>query len=307
MNLASLRRKYGPVFITAISENEIIPWKQLNIGEFLEYSSILDSNQYARVTIEDEIFQKCVVDDLLVSRMSNFNAGTISSVVGDILRASGPETITELNEALAISRMKASQAIHETVALIAQAFPAYKLEDLYALDYPSFLLRLAQAESKLMKIGILQEPISFEAPAMPEQEGTGGVESPTQHTRPDPTEVSRRLRAEKAPASEKTVIKGSDIVGQESVMMGHEKEDQVLLRHQMLEEAKEIYTEYFKDMDKGKQIEIKTPEERIKAANRRASLNRTAFDKAVLQKQKEDKELLENIQKAKQRKAAKNK
>ena len=203
--------------------------------------------------------------------------------------------------------MKASQAIHETVALIAQAFPAYKLEDLYALDYPSFLLRLAQAESKLIKIGILQEPIHFEDPALEGQEEASQPEKQQRHIRPSPAEVSSRMQSKRPSSPEKTIVKSSDIVGQESIMMGHEKEDQLLLRHKMMEQAKHIYADYFKDMDDGKEIDIKTPEERIKAADRRASLNKTAFDKAVLHKQKQEKELLENIQKAKQRKAAKNK
>ena len=306
MDLASLRRKYGTVFITAISENEIIPWKQLSVGEYLEYSTLLDSKQYARATIEDEIFQKCVVDDLLISRMDRFHAGTISSVVNDILKISGPESIAELNVALAVSRLKASQAIHETVALIAQAFPAYKLEDLYNLDYASFLLRLAQAESKLLMMGILEEPIFFEEPELEiEEEEEENTEQAA--SRPDPAEVARALRTKAQAKTGQTVISESEMVGAESAMMGHEKEDQILLRQEMLEDAKHIYGDYFKQMDEGEKINIESPEERLKAADQRATLNKTAFDNAVSQKQKEEQTLLENIARAKQRKAAKNK
>ncbi len=304
MDLASLRRKYGTVFITAISENEIIPWKQLSVGEYLEYSTLLESKQYARATIEDEIFQKCVVDELLISRMDKFHAGTVSSVVNDILKISGPESIAELNVALAVSRLKANQAIHETVALIAQAFPAYKLEDLYNLDYASFLLRLAQAESKLLMMGILEEPIFFEEPELEleEEEDTEQVTS-----RPDPDDVARALRTKAQTKTGQTVISESEMVGAESVMMGHEKEDQALLRQEMLEDAKHIYGDYFKQMDEGEKINIESPEERLKAADQRATLNKTAFDNAVSQKQEEEQTLLENIARAKQRKAAKNK
>tara|TARA_B100001765_G_C19495600_1_gene336376 strand:+ start:962 stop:1879 length:918 start_codon:yes stop_codon:yes gene_type:complete len=305
MDLATLRRKYGTVFVTAISENEIIPWKQLTVGEYLEYSTILESKQYARATIEDEIFQKCVVDDILVSRMDKFHAGTISSVVNDILKISGPESIAELNVALAVSRLKANQAIHETVALIAQAFPAYKLEDLYNLDYASFLLRLAQAESKLLMMGILEEPIFFEEPQVETEEEAEEIEEDI--SRPDPVEVARALRAKKQTRTGKTVISSSEMVSQESVMMGHEKEDQVLLRQQMLEEAENIYGDYFEQTKKGEKINIESPEKRLEAADQRATLNKAAFDDAVLQKRKEEQTLLENITRAKRRKAAKNK
>jgi hypothetical protein len=306
MDLASLRRKYGSVFVTAISDDEIIPWKQLSVGEFLEYTLVLDSNQYARATIEDEIFKKCVVDELLISRMNKFHAGTISSVVNDILRASGPETITELNVALAVSRIKASQAIHETAALIAQAFPAYTLEEIYKLDYGCFLLRLAQAESKLLRLGVLEEQIYFEEPELEEEMEEEPYEEEVS-TRPDPVEVARRFRTQSARDEGKTIITDSEVIGQESVMMGHEKEDQIVLRHEMMKEAKDIYPQYFTQMGEGKEVDIESPEERLKAADQRAALNKAAFDNAVSQKQKEDKALLENITRAKERKAAKNK
>ena len=75
----------------------------------------------------------------------------------------------------------------------------------------------------------------------------------------------------------------------------------------MLEDAKTIYKGYFDQLDEGSEVDIQSPEERLQAANKRAELNKSAFDTAVKQKQKEEKELLENIAKAKKRKAAKNK
>ena len=41
--------------------------------------------------------------------------------------------------------------------MIATAF-SYKLEDIYAMDYETFLFRLAQAEAKLLTMGVIKEP-----------------------------------------------------------------------------------------------------------------------------------------------------
>ena len=308
MNVARLRRKYGSVFVTSITNGQVIPWKPLTLGEFLDYSELFESQKYSRATIEDEIFRKCVVDNLMVERMSRFTAGIISTVASDILRNSGPETIPELNMGLGLSRLKARQAIHETVPLIAQAFPAYKLEELYELDYATFLLRLAQAESKLLRLGILQESITFEDPQAEEQEELAS-EPEEQSTRPSISEIADMLEKQNGTQAKKskTIITASEVTGTQSLLLGHEKEDQILLRGEMLEDAKDIYKDYFDQMEKGKDVDIQSPNERLNAASKRAELNKSAFDTAVKQKQKQEKELLENIAKAKKRKAAKNK
>jgi len=310
MNLARLRREYGNVYITTFPDGQMFPWKQLTIGEFLDYTEMFQNQKYARASIENEIFKKCIVDELLIERMDRFPAGTVFSVVNDILKNSGPETIPELNYGLALSRMKASEAVHETVSLIAQAFPAYKLEDIYNFEYPVFLLRLAQAEAKLLRLGILMEPVIFEEPVtkeMQEMQESQAEEKP--HIRPDISAIADRIEeSRRRPQSNsKTIISASDITGSESTLLGHEKEDQVLLRQEMVEEAGSIYSEYITQMNKGQDIDIKSPTERLEAADKRAALNKAAFDSAVKQKQASEKQLLENIAKARERKAAKNK
>lgn len=311
MDFAALRRKYGSVFITSITNGQIVPWKPLKMGEFLEYSELFQTGKYARATLEDEIFKKCVVDELMISRMSRFPAGIISSVVSDILKNSGPETIRELNYGLGMSRLKARQALHETASIIAQAFPAYTLEQIYDFEYPVFLLRLAQAESKLLRLGILQEGITFEDPEVLEEAQTQAPSpAKTEHKRPAASEladmIERRTNTEYK-RTPRTIITDSEVTGSESLLLGHEKEDQVLLRNEMLEDAKTIYKDYFNQLEEGRDVDIQSPEVRLMAANKRAELNKSAFDTAVKQKQKEEKELLENIAKAKKRKAAKNK
>ena len=133
-DLPSLRRQYGSVFVTNLDNGDVIPWKQLNVGEFLEYSILIENGVYAKATLEDEIFKKCVLDEYVVDSLPALKAGTVSTVVQDILSNSGPGNISELNSTLNVFRSVASQALHQTAAFICQAFPAYKLEDVYGID-----------------------------------------------------------------------------------------------------------------------------------------------------------------------------
>ena len=96
VDLPSLRRKYGPVFVTTLDSGDIIPWKQLNIGEYLEYTILMAGPTYAKETLEDEIFNKCVLDEYIVNILPALKAGTVSTVVKDIIEHSGPGSIQEL-------------------------------------------------------------------------------------------------------------------------------------------------------------------------------------------------------------------
>ena len=158
-----------------------------------------------------------------------------------------------------------------------------------------------------MRLGILQESITFEDPRK-EEEANEPTEQKETFTRPSVSEIADMLEKQNGSQGNRsqTVITASEETGTQSLLLGHEKEDQVLLRNDMLEDAKNIFGDYFKQMEVGEDVNIQSPDERLNAASKRAELNKSAFDTAVKQKQQQDKEVLENIAKAKQRKAAKN-
>lgn len=158
---SSLRNEYGRVYITYINDNLIVPWKSLSIEDFFEYDFLFKQGLVVPSVLEDEIFKKCVVASEVKNNIENLPAGTVSTVVSNIIQASGPLSIDDFNSTLDSSRGKAQEPLHNLVALIARAFPGYKPEDVYNLPYETFMLRLAQAENLLMREGIVKEPISL--------------------------------------------------------------------------------------------------------------------------------------------------
>jgi hypothetical protein len=282
MNLASLRRKYGSVFITTLENGVVIPWKQLDIGEFIEYSALLEGQSYARATIEDEIFQKCVLDEFIVDDLPVLKAGTVTTVVRDIIENSGPVSIDSLNYALNGFRIVATQAIHQTMILISQAFPAYKPEDIYKLKYADFMLRLAQAEQKLMDLGILQNRINFEDPEKQKQEAPkenkkGAMDLYMEYLEEQGLEKPTERKSAPVPPRRNetdTIITQSDIRASATDMVGHEKEDEGISIDQMTKDANIIYADYMKQMEEGKELDIKTPEDRLAEAQKREEANK---------------------------------
>jgi len=315
VDLPSLRRKYGPVFVTTLENGHVIPWKQLNVGEYLEYSGLLETGVYAKATIEDEIFQKCVVDEYTLEHLPELKAGTVSTVVQDIIANSGPSTINELNRTLDIFRMVATQAVHQTVSLISQAFPAYKLEDIYNMKYSDFMLRLAQAESKLLQLGVLEEPLVFNDP---ELQNVSTPQAPEEEPKASPMDMYLDyLKQEgknptpvtkiKAPKPEQTIITSTDTKSLQMEMIGHEKDDNILAATQMLKDASVIYKDYIEDLSSGKQLEIKTPEERLVEASERAKVNKENFQKQAAAKSKAAKALEKKYAEIHKRHSAKKK
>lgn len=138
-----------------------IPWKPLSIGGFLFYTRVLQEKHIPDAIIEDEIFIKCVTASDLTYQIDTLEAGIVSLVAREILARSGPSNIEEFNEALETARIRVSSPLNEIVLLIIQAFPSYKLEDVYAMEFETIMERLAQAEILLMKSGQLKEPLSM--------------------------------------------------------------------------------------------------------------------------------------------------
>lgn len=160
----SLRSKYGSGYCTVFDDDIIIHWTPLSIGDFIKYELLFKSNSLPIAIIEDEIFKKCVKDKEYIKDINFLPAGLISTVAQNIYDYSGPATIQEFNDFLDYNREQSDIPFHQMVTWIVRAFPSYKLEDIYSLEYETFMLRLAQAESLLMRLGIIKEPIYMQQP-----------------------------------------------------------------------------------------------------------------------------------------------
>jgi hypothetical protein len=158
-----VRQKYGGVYVTAFDDGLIVPWRPLDLGSFIKYTSDFTNPIIPFSCIEDEIFKRCVVDNTLVRQLPFLKAGIISTVVQNIWQLSGPSSIEGFNEDLAIARSIINgdlRSLHNLVDIICMAYP-YKPEEVYAMEYETLMLRAVQAEEKLMTLGIIKESIDM--------------------------------------------------------------------------------------------------------------------------------------------------
>jgi hypothetical protein len=268
-----LRELYGKACVTILRDGQRVPWKLLSVGEWLEYEDLLASGRYPAAYLENEIFRKCVLNPVLTKQIDKLHAGTVSTVVFNIMECSAPGTIQELEYKLNEARMRADKVLHDLIGMVCQAFPGYKPEDVYAMDQDTLMMRVAIAERKLLKAGILKEPISLTPrEEVPQRKGSR-LNQQTPPVAP-PVNLAKEHRAQKAPVGAQTVITKKDVQEAETAYTGHEREDKIVLEHQMLQETVGIYDDYMKQVQAGKKVRVKTDEERKAEALARSERNR---------------------------------
>lgn len=309
--LSTLRGRFGSkVFVTYLPDGVQVPWRPLDIGEFLDFQNTLATGQYARAFIEDEIFRKCVLDSALVSNIDRLKAGTVSTVTATIMAYSGPQDAEELNFAIDFSRQLSSQVLHQMVPVICQAFPAYTPEVVYNMDYETFMMRLAMAESRLIATGQLAEPISFSAPGDQPQRRSGAdrVQDKTlkslweeQSTPPvtppvaPPVKPKPKRRVTHTPQQPDTVITTQDVAEHTIAYTGHEMEDRILLEHDMVKSTSPVYKDYQEQIARGEKVRIKSVKERLAEAKIRMDRNKARYDEAMKHKNKQHESLTDLV------------
>ena len=300
--LLYLRGEHGDVFATRLPTGQIVPWRPLSMGDFIKYQDAFAMGAHPPACLEDEIFKKCVLDTALVKGIKRQKAGIVATVVATILAYSGPSNIHELNEVLEFNRASSGKILNELVNFVCQAYPAYKPEDVYEMDYPTLMLRVAMGEKKMLQTGIITTPLHFEHP-----EHTAETEAQQEQQRaqqrqdnsemmdryyeqqginvPDSVKQARKDARErivdhpKPPplsiaSEERTIITKADVMEHQTMLSGHEQD--VVHQHKSARDTAHIYSGYMQELDEGKELTILTPEERKAAALERMEQNRLA-------------------------------
>lgn len=172
--LRDIRLKYGnTAYVTIFNDDLIVPWTPLSIEEYLAYVEDIQFSRQTFATLENEIFSNHVLDQAIVRQLPFLHAGIVSSVVDNIWNISGPSTGVQLKQDLNLARnivYNGTHAImHQLVETITLAFP-YTPEQVYAMDYNTFLTRLVQAERKLISSGYIQDQLQINLPNEDEEE-----------------------------------------------------------------------------------------------------------------------------------------
>ena len=281
MHQAFHRERHGQVFLTILSDGQEIPWRPLTIGEFIEYDKLLKGNTYPQAYIENEIFIKCVKNKALIELIDELPAGTISQVTETILQYSGPSSLEELQYFLDFNRTQVQGVLQQIISYISQAFPAYRPEDIYKMDYHLLMTRFAEAENKLMRLGMIATPISFtpiepleaQKSKPPEKKKTDdllqkfyeqeGIKDPK--LKKSPSQVQP---AYKQPSQ--TIITTDDMNEHTMAYTGHEIEDRELLEGSMVKDTAPIYKDYLEQIKKDGKITPKSTEQRKQEALERS-------------------------------------
>ena len=295
-----LRELYGQSYVTILPDGQKIPWKPLTIGDHLYYENQIESGAYPIAYIENEIFKKCVLNPVLTKQIDKLHAGIVSTVVFTILKYSTPDSLDHLEYILHIQRINANAILHDLVNHVCQAYPAYKPEELYAMDLETFMLRVATAERKLLTTGLIKAPLTFTVEdnnsKKKSKKSTTRLAPEVPATEP-PTNLAHEFKKQHAD-SERTIITSDDTREHQVVYTGHEKTDKIVLEHQMTKDTANIYGDYIEQMRRGEKIVIKTPEERKAAALIKAKENEKIVTAAIAKKQKANAEELKSLAEA---------
>ena len=95
--LYKIRKLYGNTYVTVFPDDFVVPWRPLSIGDFMAYHHAYLRGVIPLSHLEDEIFNKCVVDDAIVAQAPFLKAGIVTTVSQHIWQHSGPRDVTHFN------------------------------------------------------------------------------------------------------------------------------------------------------------------------------------------------------------------
>lgn len=287
----SLRKRYGEIYVTSFPNGIDVPWKPLSFGDFIYFQEAISEARVPLVLLEEEVFRKCVVNQVFVDTIDTLPAGIVSVVADEILNVSGPYQPDLFNQEMERARHRASLYIHQMAVLVCQAFPAYKPEDVYQMKYDDLLLRLAQAESILMRAKLLNEPIAMfdsksgpvtnrKRPSVPDEVLRAWERADNQPHQPTEKEKEKARKIKEAWEKTHKVTLPDNVdskpkpVDPESPLLkkhgkidftkenqelivaggvgGWDKRDAALIQHKMIETARKVYPHLFNKKEEKK-------------------------------------------------------
>jgi len=293
------RQAYGPIFILETPDGTIVPWVPLSVGDYFKYARTIEQDIVTPAVLENEIFIKCVKDEVLVENIDKHKAGTVSFVADIIFKSSAPQSTEEFEFLLNVGRENTNNVIHQAITLITQAFPGYTPDDIYAMDIYTLMDRLALAERKLLEIGFLKEPINM---------GEGREQQRKKKPKIDVTKLKQVFddqgsvgqqpeswkAKERFKAGEKSLNKtfieeeatpelnpltdeeGNTVISLRDLVHNLDTDPTIETpeEKEMLKDARKIYKDQLERLKEGQKVKIKPHNERMKEAEERIEKNR---------------------------------
>jgi hypothetical protein len=296
ISLSNYRERYGQVFILELPDGLVVPFTLLSLSDFFKYKNSIANGIIAKSIIEDEIFIKCVKDQVLVDNLYKQKAGTPTVVADTILQYSSPSSLDELDYFLNYNREATNDVLYQMVNMICMAYSGYTPDDILSKNIHDMMFTFSLAERKLLETGVIAEPFDFTGDS-PQNRRPPPKKKPKvdlsklkqeYEKQEEPKEWNLRKLREANQENNETIIEdetptfndkdeeGNTLIhGYELVHnLDNDSTTDSPEEKQMLDDAKRLYKDYFVNRKKGEKIKIKTEDERISEAKARMEENR---------------------------------
>jgi hypothetical protein len=158
----------GDLFGFELDDGQLIPFKLLNYREYKSLIHSLGSGNPTPEIIFDYIFNKCVLDTVLVDIIEEQQAGLVQTLGELILSLSGPGDKEFLTSLLDQARACTGTVELQIKATICRVFPGYTMDKLDELTFPKLVQVFAQAERVMLDSGVIEEPFRISIPSEPD-------------------------------------------------------------------------------------------------------------------------------------------
>lgn len=290
---ADLREQYGEVFVLELPDGQQVPFKLLQLKDYFSYSQSLDNGLIPPSIIENEIFQKCILDEVLIANIHKQKAGTPTSIANTILQYSAPRSGEELNYFLNYNRHVVQNILYQIVNIICLGFNGYTPDDILSKDIHEIMLLLAMAERKLLETGMLSEPLDFSGDVQKQEDkkpkkpkiDVSKLKDLYEQTQPEEFNLNKlhqegkkrpeTITENEIPNFEDQDKEGNTVISTAELMYnsrGTLEEEEI----KTLREASVLFKDYVEQAKRGK-VKIKTDEERIKEMEDRMKENKDKF------------------------------
>ena len=149
-NAFELYGKYKSLYLFNTGKGSVL-FKTLSYDKFQTAKRISKAYPALAPIVEENIWEECVVEHTLEGTIDTLNAGIVSTIVKLILHFSNPISLSKVQAELEEIRNEKTDIREEMIIKICKAFPAYKPEDIEAMEWKEQLKRLVQAE-KILEI-----------------------------------------------------------------------------------------------------------------------------------------------------------
>lgn len=167
MDLLDAFQKYKNLYRIYFQDGLEVYFRLLTHDEYLAFTRLYPSQAVYPSAIEDEILKRAIINNEILAHEDILRAGALDTVLKLIMKFSSIEYSSEtgaigrFNDLMSSARTLANHPENFTTTFICRAFPAYKPEDVEQMDLNTRALRLAQAETILMRTGFIEEPIEL--------------------------------------------------------------------------------------------------------------------------------------------------